>query len=76
VTVIKISIVVKEILLNKLLRYTLIAVLTKKSSGSIELVAYHKVRRIFLSLAEIQKEDPQLVEIYEFNGENFRLIAK
>jgi hypothetical protein len=43
-------------------------VLTKKSSGTVEFVAYHKSKRIFLSLAEIQKEDPQLVEIYEFNG--------
>jgi hypothetical protein len=54
----------------------LIAVLTKKSSATVEILAYHKVKRIFLSLAEIQHEDPSLIEIYEFNGENFRLVAQ
>jgi hypothetical protein len=51
-------------------------VLTKKSSTTVEIAAYHKLKRIFLSLAEIENEDPQLIEIYEFNGENFRLIAE
>lgn len=54
----------------------LIAVLTNESPGTVEIVAYHKSKRIFLSLAEIQNEDPHLIEIYEFNGENFRLIAQ
>jgi hypothetical protein len=50
--------------------------LTRKSSATVEIVAYHKVKRVFLSLAEIENEDPHLIEIYEFNGENFRLIAQ
>jgi hypothetical protein len=40
-----------------------------------EIVAYHKVKRIFLSLAEIRNEDPDLIEIYEFKGEDFNLLA-
>jgi hypothetical protein len=44
--------------------------------ATVEIVAYHKVKRVFLSLAEIENEDPHLIEIYEFNGENFRLIAQ
>jgi hypothetical protein len=50
--------------------------LTRKSSATVEIVAYHKVKRAFLSLAEIENEDPHLIEIYEFNDENFRLIAQ
>jgi hypothetical protein len=48
--------------------------LGKKFSKS-EIVAYHKVKRIFLPLGEIQNEDPELIEIYEFKGENFNMVA-
>jgi hypothetical protein len=48
--------------------------LGKKFSKS-EIVAYHRVKRIFLPLAEIQNEDPELIEIYEFTGENFKMVA-
>jgi hypothetical protein len=50
--------------------------LTRISSATVEIVGYHKVKRIFLSLAEIQNVDPHFIEIYESNGENFRLIAQ
>jgi hypothetical protein len=40
-----------------------------------EILAYHKVKRKFLSLADIEREDPNLIEIYEFKGENFDLVA-
>jgi hypothetical protein len=46
-----------------------------KKFSKIEIVAYHKIKRIFLSLAEIQNEDPEQIEIYEFTGENFDLVA-
>jgi hypothetical protein len=49
--------------------------LGKKIYAKSEVVAYHKLKRIFLPLAEIQNEDPNLIEFYEFKGENFNLIA-
>lgn len=39
-----------------------------------EIVAYHKAKRIFLKLADMQNEDPDQLDIYEFNGENFQLV--
>jgi hypothetical protein len=49
--------------------------MAKQISGPATVVAYHKTKRIFLSLAEIQDEDPDQIEIYEFKGENFNLVA-
>ncbi len=40
-----------------------------------EIVAYHKVKRKFLNLAEMQLEDPDQLEMYEFSGEDFDLVA-
>lgn len=40
-----------------------------------EIVAYHKVKRIFLSLMEMEKEDPDQLQIREFRGQDFELIA-
>ena len=40
-----------------------------------ELVAYHKVKRIFLNLVDMEKEDPDEIRICEFKGQNFGLIA-
>ena len=40
-----------------------------------ELVAYHKVKRIFLTLTDMEKEDPNEILICEFNGQNFEFIA-
>jgi hypothetical protein len=40
-----------------------------------ELFAYHKVKRKFLSMAEMEKEDPDQIQMCEFNGQDFELIA-
>jgi hypothetical protein len=49
---------------------------TKSSSHPpSEIVAYHKVKRIFLSLIEMEKEDPNELQICEFKGQNFELIS-
>jgi hypothetical protein len=49
--------------------------LKKKPSARTEIIAYHKVKRRFLPLGEIQDIDPDLIQIYEFRGEDFNLIA-
>ena len=50
--------------------------LTESSSPqSSEIVAYHKVRRKFLNLMDMEKEDPDELQICEFKGQNFKLIA-
>ena len=49
---------------------------TKSSSHpTSEIVAYHKVKRIFLNLKDMEKEDPDQLQICEFNGQDFELIA-
>ena len=49
---------------------------TKPSSHpTSEIVAYHKAKRIFLNLMEMEKEDPNEILICEFNGQNFELVA-
>ncbi len=48
---------------------------TKTSSPTGEMVAYHKVKRIFLNLMDMEKENPDELEIYEFRGQNFELVA-
>jgi hypothetical protein len=40
-----------------------------------EIVAYHRVKRIFLNLMDMEKENPDELQICEFNGQNFELIA-
>ena len=40
-----------------------------------EVVGYHKVKRVFLPLMEIHLEDPDQLQIYEFKGKNFQLVA-
>ena len=48
---------------------------TKQSSHQTsEIVAYHKVKRKFLSLTDIEKEDPDRIQICEFRGQDFELI--
>jgi hypothetical protein len=49
--------------------------LSKKLSPKTEIVAYHKVKRKFMPLGEIQDVDPDLIQIYEFKDQNFNLIA-
>ena len=49
---------------------------TKRSSRPTgEIVAYHKVKRIFLNLTDMEKENPEQLQICEFNGQDFELIA-
>jgi hypothetical protein len=36
--------------------------------------AYHKVKRIILSLADIDKEDPSQLMMCEFKGQGFPII--
>ncbi len=45
------------------------------NKNTSEIVAYHKIKRKFLDLLEMQKEDPDQLEMYEFSGEDFQLIA-
>jgi hypothetical protein len=48
---------------------------TKQSSHpASEIVAYHKVKRKFMSLTGIEKEDPDKLQICEFRGQDFELI--
>lgn len=44
------------------------------SHQTSELVAYHKIKRIFLNLADIDKEDPSHLMMCEFNGQDFQLL--
>jgi len=46
-----------------------------KSASNSEYVAYHKIKRIFLPLDEIESENPENIEVYEFSGQNFKLVA-
>jgi hypothetical protein len=48
---------------------------TKSSSHPSELVAFHRRKRIFLSLADMEQEDPDQIQICEFKGQNFELLA-
>jgi hypothetical protein len=45
------------------------------SHKTSELVAYHKVKRIFLSLKDMEQEDPDQLQICEFRGQDFELVA-
>jgi hypothetical protein len=44
------------------------------SHQTSELVAYHKVKRIFLNLADIDKEDPSQLMMCKFIGQDFQLL--
>jgi hypothetical protein len=45
------------------------------SHQTTELVAFHRRKRIFLSLADMEQEDPDQIQICEFKGQNFELVA-
>ena len=48
---------------------------TKQTShNTSEIVAYHKVKRKFLSLRDMEKEDPNEILICEFKGQDFEFI--
>lgn len=42
----------------------------------IEYVAYHRAKRVFIPLIDIETENPEDIEVYEFEGQNFNLVAK
>ena len=45
---------------------------TKPSSNpTSEIVAYHKVKRKFLNLVDMEKEDPSEILMCEFKGQGF-----
>ena len=45
------------------------------SHQTTELVAYHRRKRIFLNLAQMEKEDQDQIQICEFRGQDFELVA-
>jgi hypothetical protein len=47
-----------------------------KPSLTSEIVAYHKVKSKFLNLVDMQKENPDELQICEFNGQDFEVIAE
>jgi len=49
-------------------------IIVKKNE--VEYVAYHRVKRIFIPIMNIESENPEDIEVYEFEGQNFKLIAK
>jgi hypothetical protein len=54
--------------------FKLIGRIKQSSHQTSEIVAYHKVKRKFLNLTEIEKEDPDKLQICEFRGQDFELI--
>ena len=49
--------------------------MTEPDSTISEIIAYHKVKRRFINLKDIQAEDPGQFLIYEFKGQDFDLVA-
>jgi hypothetical protein len=45
------------------------------SHQTCELVAFYMVKRIFINLFEMEKENPDELQICEFNGQNFELLT-
>lgn len=41
-----------------------------------EIVAYHKVKRIFLSIKDMESEDADQFLICEFKGYDFEIVVK
>jgi hypothetical protein len=50
--------------------------LTYYDTSKTELLAFHKVKRKFFPIMEIERENPEDIEVYEFEDQNFRLVAK
>jgi ribosomal protein L20A (L18A) len=42
----------------------------------MEYVAYHRVKRVFIPIRDVETVNPEDIEVYEFEDHNFRLIAK
>jgi hypothetical protein len=49
--------------------------MTEPNSTISELVAYHKVKRRFINLKDMQSEDPDQLQIYEFKVQDFDFVA-
>ena len=48
---------------------------TRESSHKTsDIVAYHKAKHKFLSLTDMEKEDPDKLQICQFRGQDFELI--
>jgi hypothetical protein len=45
------------------------------SHSTSEIVAYHKVKRRFLNLVDMEKQDPDDILICEFRGQDLELIV-
>lgn len=66
-----------KILIESVIKlFQTIEVLVKKNVMPSEIVAYHKVKRVFLFLNLMELQDPYQLQAYEFKGENFQLVAK
>ena len=48
---------------------------SQSSHPITELVAFHKRRRKFLNLKDMETEDPDQIQICEFKGQDFELVA-
>jgi hypothetical protein len=46
-----------------------------KNTENTEYLAYHKTKRKFLTLAEAEKASPDEIEMCEFSGQNFKIVA-
>ena len=42
----------------------------------IEYVAYDRIKRVFIPIIDIEFENPEDIEVYKFECQNFKLIAK
>ena len=51
-------------------------IIVGRMKTEIEYVAYNRVKRVFISIRDIESENPEDIEVYEFEGQNFKLIAK
>jgi hypothetical protein len=49
--------------------------MTNYNTTKTELLAFHKVKIKFFPVMEIESENPEDIEIYEFSGQNFKLVA-
>jgi hypothetical protein len=54
-----------------------IEVLTKKNATDSEIVAFDKVKRVFISLMELPLHNSEDLEVYEFDSadQNFQLVV-
>jgi hypothetical protein len=48
---------------------------TKLSHQKSELVAFHRAKRKFIDLKDLETEDPDQLVMCEINGQDFELLA-